>query len=70
MGKIKIPRINRSQISGRITKDPELKRTPSGTEVVRFTVAVDRGYKDKSGSWQSEAKFIPDHSCESLEGRC
>lgn len=69
MGNIKIPRINRAQISGRITKDPELKRTPSGTEVVRFTVAVDRGYKDKSGSWQSETIFIPVQAWASLAER-
>lgn len=69
MGNIKIPRINRAQISGRITKDPELKRTSSGTEVVRFTVAVDKVYKDKSGNWQSETIFIPVQAWASLAER-
>ena len=34
--------INRAIITGRITKDPELKKTSSGLSVTRFTVAVQR----------------------------
>lgn len=56
---IKIPSINRVQIAGRITKDLELKRIPSGTAVVGFSVACDRGYKDKDGTWQKETVFVP-----------
>lgn len=42
-------------LTGRLTADPELKHTASGTPVSRFTIAVDRP-KDKDGS--HEADFI------------
>jgi single-strand DNA-binding protein len=59
MGKIKIPRINEVTISGRVTRDPELKYTPGGAAVVRISVACDRSYKDKAGTWQTETIFVP-----------
>lgn len=34
---------------GRLVKDPELRTTPSGTNVCSFTIAVDRNYTDGSG---------------------
>ena len=36
-------------IVGNLTKDPEMRYTPSGTAVTKFTVAVNRG-KDKEGN--------------------
>ena len=39
--------LNRVTIMGRLTRDPELRRTSSGTAVTSFTLAVDRDYKDK-----------------------
>lgn len=40
--------INNAVIMGRLTADPELKHTPQGIAVTRFTAAVDRAYqKDK-----------------------
>ena len=30
---------------GRLVRDPELKQTPSGVDVVNFTIAVDRDYR-------------------------
>jgi len=33
---------------GRLTRDPELRRTQTGTPVASFTLAVDRDFKDKS----------------------
>lgn len=55
-------------ISGRITKDIELKTTNSGISVVRFTVAVRSSRKDADGkavsdfisciAWRSTAEFI------------
>jgi single-strand binding protein len=35
-------------VGGNITKDPELRYTPSGTAVVEFNVAVNRKWKDKT----------------------
>ena len=43
---------------GRLTKDPELRYIPgSGTAVANFTIAVDRDYKKKDGSVETD--FIP-----------
>jgi len=49
--------INRSVLVGRLTKDPELKYTPSGVAVTQFTLAVDRPYTSQNG--EREADFIP-----------
>lgn len=52
--------INHVTIAGNLTRDPELRYTPSGTPVCAFTVAVNRQWKDKaSGEVKKEASFIP-----------
>ena len=40
--------LNKVFIMGRLTRDPELRRTQTGTPVASFTLAVDRDFKDKS----------------------
>lgn len=39
--------LNRIIIMGRLTRDPELRHTPSGAAVASFTLAVDRDFKNK-----------------------
>lgn len=48
--------INRTVLVGRLTKDPELKYTPSGVAVARFTLAVNRSFNNAQG--EKEADFI------------
>lgn len=48
--------INRVVLVGRLTKDPELRYTPSGVPMARFTVAVNRTFSNQSG--EREADFI------------
>ena len=43
-------------IMGRLTRDPELRRTQGGTAVTSFTLAVDRDFKSQSG--EKETDFI------------
>lgn len=59
--------LNSSVIMGRICNDLELRKTPSGVSVTRFTVAVDRPYKQGDErktdfinviAWRSTAEFI------------
>ena len=59
--------LNCAVIMGRLTSDPELRKTPSGVSVTRFTVAVDRAYKQGEErkadfinviAWRSTAEFI------------
>ncbi len=49
---------NRVIIQGNITKDPDLRFLPSGTEVCGFTVAVNERWKDKSGEAKEIVSFI------------
>lgn len=49
--------LNHATIMGRLTRDPELKRTGSGIAVANFTVAVDRDFTGKE-SGEREADFI------------
>ena len=59
--------LNKIFIMGRLTRDPELRRTQSGTAVTSFSLAVDRDYKSQSGeketdfidvvAWRSTAEF-------------
>ncbi|WP_019536855.1 single-stranded DNA-binding protein [Paenibacillus ginsengihumi] len=49
--------LNRVILIGRLTRDPELRYTPSGVAVTQFTLAVDRPFTSQSG--QREADFIP-----------
>jgi len=58
MADLKIPRLNRFIASGRIANDIELKYTPKGTPVVRFTLANDRRYKDEADQWQTQTSWI------------
>lgn len=48
--------INRVVLVGRLTKDPELRYTPSGAAVATFTLAVNRMYTNQQGD--READFI------------
>ena len=40
--------LNKIFIMGRLTRDPELRRTQTGTPVASFSLAVDRDFKDKA----------------------
>lgn len=46
--------MNKTILIGRLTKDPELKRTPNNLAVVQFTVAVSRKYKSASGEYETD----------------
>lgn len=48
--------LNHITIMGRLTRDPELRRTGSGVAVTSFTLAVDRDYKAKDA--EKEVDFI------------
>lgn len=48
--------MNKVQLVGRLTKDPEIKATATQVNFCNFTVAVDRRFKDQNG--QRQADFI------------
>ena len=49
--------LNRVILIGRLTRDPELRYTPSGVAVAQFTLAVDRPFANQQG--ERETDFIP-----------
>ena len=51
--------INRVNISGNLTRDPEMRATQSGTQILSFGVAVnDRRRNPQSGEWEDVPNFI------------
>jgi single-strand DNA-binding protein len=52
--------INRCNISGNIGRDPELRQTQGGTQVLTFSLAVsDRKRNPQSGEWEEVTNWIP-----------
>lgn len=49
--------LNRAQIVGNLTRDPELRSTPNGQSVCSFGVATNRRWKDKDGNNQDSTEF-------------
>ena len=49
--------LNRAQIVGNVTRDPELRYTPNGQAVCSFGVATNRRWRDKDGNNQEQAEF-------------
>jgi single-strand DNA-binding protein len=58
MSEIRLVSINKVLLSGRLTRDPELRYTPSGVAVITFSLALNRRYKDQSGEWKEEVSFV------------
>lgn len=60
--------MNAIMIMGRMTRDPELRRTGNGVAVASFTLAVESDYKEKDGSrktifvdcvaWRNAGEFV------------
>lgn len=49
--------LNLVQIAGRLTKRPEVRATPNGTQIASFSVASNRVWKDQAGQKQEETEF-------------
>ncbi len=49
--------INKVILLGNLGKDPELKYTPQGTAVAKFSLATGDRYKDKDGNWQDRTEW-------------
>lgn len=49
--------VNKVILVGNLGKDPEIKYTPSGAAVAKFSIATNEGYKDKSGQWQDRTEW-------------
>ena len=50
--------LNKVVLAGRLTADPELKQTPSGVSVVRFTLAINRRFSRNNEQGEQQSDFI------------
>jgi len=50
--------LNQVTLMGNLTRDPELRQTPSGQQVCSFSLALNRSYKDQSGEWQEATDYV------------
>lgn len=50
--------VNQVTLLGNLTRDPELRQTPTGQSVASFSLALNRSYKDQAGEWQEATDFI------------
>ena len=63
--------LNYCVLMGRLTRDPELRKTGSGVSVTSFSLAVDRDFKGQNGeketdfidivAWKNTAEFVSKH---------
>jgi single-strand DNA-binding protein len=49
--------VNKVILIGNLGKDPEVKYTPQGTAVAKFSLATAERYKDKNGEWQERTEW-------------
>lgn len=49
---------NKVILAGNLTRDPELRYTPSGTAIAKFGLAVNRRWKDQNGEQKEEVTFV------------
>ena len=61
---------NKAFVLGNVTRDPELRTTPSGQSVCSFSVATNRFYKDQTGQRQQTAEFHNIVACGRLAEMC
>jgi single-strand DNA-binding protein len=50
--------LNQVTLMGNLTRDPELRQTPTGQNVTSFSLALNRSYKAQSGEWQEATDYI------------
>ncbi len=70
---LRLPSVNKIMIAGRLTRDPEVRYTQSGTAVATLGVASSRAFKDPkdpSGAWKEETCFVNVVTWAQLAERC
>ncbi|MBI1743342.1 single-stranded DNA-binding protein [Candidatus Acetothermia bacterium] len=51
--------LNRVVMIGNLTDDPELRYTQNGTARTRFSIAINRSWRDREGNMKEEVTFVP-----------
>lgn len=50
--------LNQVTLMGNLTRDPEVRTTPSGQSVCSFSLALNRAYRDKNDQWQEATDYV------------
>lgn len=50
--------LNQVTLMGNLTRDPELRQTPTGQNVTSFSLALNRSYKDAGGEWKEVTDYV------------
>lgn len=50
--------LNQVLLMGNLTRNPEIRQTPTGQDVCTFSLALNRNYKDGNGEWQEATDYI------------
>ena len=71
MAEIRLPEQNTVLLTGRLTRDAELKYTAGGVAMCRFSIAVNRRFKDpKSGEWKDDTSYVDISTWREAAERC
>ena len=71
MSEIRLPEQNTVLLTGRLTRDAELKYTAAGVAVCHFSIAVNRNFKDpKSGEWKDDTSYVDINVWREAAERC
>lgn len=68
-GELRFPRVNSVIISGRLTREAELRYTSSGTAVSKLPIAFDRSYQ-RGGEWVQESSYMDVVVWDKLAEKC
>lgn len=58
MADLRMPDVNKVTLAGRLTRDPELRYTSSGTALCKMGLAVSRFYKGRDGERKEETTYL------------
>ena len=58
MADVRLGTLNKVLLIGRLTRDPEMRYTPSGVGVLNMRLAVNRRFRDQSGEWRDDTCYI------------
>ncbi len=53
-----MPNYNKVILAGNLTRDPELRYTPSGVAIARITLAINRSWRTETGEMKEEVTFV------------
>lgn len=53
-----MPNLNKALLMGNLTRDPEIRVLPKGTQVCQFAIAINRSFKLESGETKEEVTYV------------